>query len=320
MKMRALLGILIGTAVASSADAATFVVNIGSPVGTPSCGNTSTNASSPAARELVCSPLGGASLLDARAAATFGHVGGSSSAAVGSGYFGTSFGIGTQSIFTDFVTFSAADKSIRSVPVAANLVFSGTMNSTAFANASVDVFYALSGAGTFLFSANDNSGVVRNDFSVAQGAVSGTLNSALLRTSTFFVPVDTPLLMTLMLSTGTGVGGSGSPESATSHFSNSFEVPIGTNAFVLPDGVTANAGTWLVNNQRLGLAGAVPEPATWAMMLLGFGAVGYSMRRRSPGNRSTRDSLIHRREAQPKELGTHRPLREEPVRPLPAET
>ena len=24
----------------------------------------------------------------------------------------------------------------------------------------------------------------------------------------------------------------------------------------------------------------VPEPATWAMMLLGFGAVGYAMRRR----------------------------------------
>ncbi|MEO6581327.1 MAG: PEPxxWA-CTERM sorting domain-containing protein, partial [Sphingomicrobium sp.] len=26
--------------------------------------------------------------------------------------------------------------------------------------------------------------------------------------------------------------------------------------------------------------GAVPEPATWAMMLLGFGAIGMSMRRR----------------------------------------
>ena len=25
---------------------------------------------------------------------------------------------------------------------------------------------------------------------------------------------------------------------------------------------------------------AVPEPATWAMMLLGFGAVGFAMRRR----------------------------------------
>ena len=27
---------------------------------------------------------------------------------------------------------------------------------------------------------------------------------------------------------------------------------------------------------------AVPEPGTWAMMLFGFGAVGYSMRRRKP--------------------------------------
>ena len=27
--------------------------------------------------------------------------------------------------------------------------------------------------------------------------------------------------------------------------------------------------------------GAVPEPATWAMMLIGFGAIGASMRRRS---------------------------------------
>lgn len=30
---------------------------------------------------------------------------------------------------------------------------------------------------------------------------------------------------------------------------------------------------------------AVPEPGTWAMMLLGFGAVGFSMRRRRPSYR-----------------------------------
>jgi hypothetical protein len=29
------------------------------------------------------------------------------------------------------------------------------------------------------------------------------------------------------------------------------------------------------------VAGAVPEPATWAMMLVGFGGVGFAMRRRS---------------------------------------
>ena len=31
---------------------------------------------------------------------------------------------------------------------------------------------------------------------------------------------------------------------------------------------------------RPGTIGAVPEPGTWAMMLLGFGAIGFSMRRR----------------------------------------
>jgi hypothetical protein len=31
---------------------------------------------------------------------------------------------------------------------------------------------------------------------------------------------------------------------------------------------------------------AVPEPATWAMMLLGFGAIGFSMRRRRAADQS----------------------------------
>lgn len=42
---------------------------------------------------------------------------------------------------------------------------------------------------------------------------------------------------------------------------------------------TAGAITQFTTSQ----AGAVPEPATWAMMLLGFGAVGMSMRRRGIG-------------------------------------
>lgn len=33
------------------------------------------------------------------------------------------------------------------------------------------------------------------------------------------------------------------------------------------------------------VTGAVPEPATWAMMLIGFGAIGFSMRRRPVGYR-----------------------------------
>ena len=33
--------------------------------------------------------------------------------------------------------------------------------------------------------------------------------------------------------------------------------------------------TWIANIR----AGAVPEPATWAMMIAGFGMVGFAMRR-----------------------------------------
>lgn len=36
---------------------------------------------------------------------------------------------------------------------------------------------------------------------------------------------------------------------------------------------------------------AVPEPATWALMILGFGAVGFSMRRRSAKAGTTRATL-----------------------------
>ena len=50
-------------------------------------------------------------------------------------------------------------------------------------------------------------------------------------------------------------------------------------------GVTISSTSSLsdVRQVRLGgiqTAAAVPEPATWALMLMGFGAVGYSMRRR----------------------------------------
>ena len=52
----------------------------------------------------------------------------------------------------------------------------------------------------------------------------------------------------------------------------------GTNSDA--NGVYFTAG---LNGEQDGLFGvlrAVPEPATWAMMLLGFGAIGLTMRRR----------------------------------------
>jgi hypothetical protein len=46
-----------------------------------------------------------------------------------------------------------------------------------------------------------------------------------------------------------------------------------TSDLVNADGLTGNVGATLVNTP------SVPEPATWAMMLIGFGATGVAMRR-----------------------------------------
>jgi hypothetical protein len=45
-------------------------------------------------------------------------------------------------------------------------------------------------------------------------------------------------------------------------------------------GVTDAAGLGFDDFTFNGTNGAIPEPGTWAMMLLGFGAVGFAMRRR----------------------------------------
>ena len=50
------------------------------------------------------------------------------------------------------------------------------------------------------------------------------------------------------------------------------------------DTVTVSqAGGFAVVDNVSFAAGAVPEPATWAMMVVGFGALGFAVRRRQPG-------------------------------------
>lgn len=66
--------------------------------------------------------------------------------------------------------------------------------------------------------------------------------------------------------------------------SGSGQISLGFSS--LPDSVTLS--NYLVRYQQVNGSGsavgtpvgAVPEPSTWAMMLLGFGAIGASMRRK----------------------------------------
>jgi hypothetical protein len=55
-----------------------------------------------------------------------------------------------------------------------------------------------------------------------------------------------------------------------------FTLTLADASFATPGSATVNGTFRLVRDATP----AVPEPATWALMILGFGAVGYSMRRR----------------------------------------
>ena len=48
----------------------------------------------------------------------------------------------------------------------------------------------------------------------------------------------------------------------------------------LADGDTGTLGSWTLTLTGSTVEGPVPEPGTWAMLILGFGAVGGAMRRR----------------------------------------
>jgi len=63
-------------------------------------------------------------------------------------------------------------------------------------------------------------------------------------------------------------------------FGGSFSVSGNTLTFSAPTVGTPQTRTSVIT--FAGATGAVPEPATWAMMVLGFGAVGASLRRRAP--------------------------------------
>lgn len=63
-------------------------------------------------------------------------------------------------------------------------------------------------------------------------------------------------------------------------FGGTFSVAGNTLTFMAPQSSGNVTRTSVITFD--GANGAVPEPATWAMMVLGFGAVGATLRRRSP--------------------------------------
>ena len=79
--------------------------------------------------------------------------------------------------------------------------------------------------------------------------------------------------------------------SMPSDFAFSAALPGLTSRFLLYTVDAARGGNVGLSNltfETMSVAGGVPEPATWAMMIAGFGAVGGAMRRRTTGRKLAR--------------------------------
>jgi hypothetical protein len=215
------------------------------------------------------------------AVASFGHLGAFAQAEAHTG-FSFASKVETQARFEDQLIFSSSNPAATFADVSPRLLLNGFLDVAASAGAAVaqvDGSLNLNGEGFVLRFTNSAPGgfsIFRNDFN-ALGVI-GPATDAVLTTTPIRVPLNTPVTFGLILST---FAGAGSFAQAGSDFGGSFKFASG-DAFDLPDGVTVNAGSWLVDNRFIDPLAAVPEPASWALMMLGFGLLGAGLRARAP--------------------------------------
>jgi hypothetical protein len=279
--MIARMSLLIGSALllfpAGAATAATFIATANSFLQGGTC-NSSPGGSGSTAASASHSCAGQRGSTRARAKANPGSVGVEARAAgVGLNDLLTfPAGAGAHAFFGDRVTFSLVDPS-RPVaePIFASLNYTldpGTLNSTKDGQARLDMFVVFGGELHRLIS---HDGVESS--STRLTSLGGTFS-----TPTVGVPLNLSIPFGFSLEALAGAGpvpGFGST-SATSDFFNTLSLAQSGPVFNLPEGITANAGNYLVNNRFIDPTAAVPEPATWAMLITGFGVVGVAIRRR----------------------------------------
>lgn len=278
VRMPAIALCMMASAFAMSANAAEFSAfsfsNFSAGIGCGDGGSVTSNA--PVAREGICTSAR-SGFEAGSASSSFGHVG-ARAEAVHSGNFSFPVGWISQAIFSDNIVFTSTDPSATTAEIAVNLAISGHLNEALSASASVVALVQI-GPQAFLFSSiSGPRGVQRNDFTNVTGSTGGAVIGAGLRSPRVTVLLNGPSFFRLSL-TVAAEANSDDRASALADFSNSFELPFGSDVFLLPQGVTANAGEWLVNNRRVAVT-PVPEPATWAMFIAGVGLIGQALRRR----------------------------------------
>ncbi len=185
--------------------------------------------------------------------------------------------------FQDSVTFTAADPLVTHVLVSMDLGLDGVIADVGLGGSALDMtaevrLGSLSNHSLAGLHPNGSTPVDLQGFTL----VGGTLNAlgtsdATLRTPTYSLPVNQPLFFSLRLAARVGALGS----NGLVDFGSTFGAANPGRVFNLAPGATANAGAWLVNNQLVdpNAVGGVPEPASWALLVAGFGLIGGSLRR-----------------------------------------
>lgn len=149
------------------------------------------------------------------------------------------------------------------------------------------------GATNSFLNLNLGSGFVLNTVTVVDRTSSGGGNGSLSfgttdYTTSFTLSLYADAGFTTPLQTFTFTKGQPTGSTAAG-FTYTSAVPAGLKAqYVRYSVASTNVPGSNPGLAEIGLTGSVPEPATWAMMLLGFGMVGFGLRSRSAGKVNTR--------------------------------
>ena len=277
--------LLTAAVVMAAMPAAAQTFNVRGGTGLEGCSGATSfdeTASSPLTRSGNCNRGFGATSGTSRA--DFGSLGisavGSSSNSIQDSRFVT---WSSDARYEDQLMFTSTDPFATEARVSAYIDLDGLLDVRDGGLATVGGGLTLNGVrSTFNLSPGATTPQSLSRFSVESGtfaAVYGMPVNVRLRTFELVVPLNQ--LVGFSLDIGNRVAVSGPDAFANSAFLNSFKVPLGADAFALADGVTVNSGSWLVNNRRIDPnAAVVPEPATWAIMICGFGLAGAALRRR----------------------------------------
>ena len=190
-------------------------------------------------------------------------------------------GIGANAIYSDYLLFTSSDPSQTSTSASAKLQLDGIFeNGGAFSQGELTLKVYLNGSTPLgVLHMLDGSVLSLSGMSVTSGTL-GPITHAGLVSDVISVPLGTPVFFEFDLLVDAGASGPDS-HGLVDFGSSSVKLPTGTTAFDLPDGVTVNAGDYLVDNRFIDpLAPPVPEPATWALLLGGLSVGALTQRRR----------------------------------------